>query len=429
MQRLMPKIMLKFEDVVAAYGERNVLQGFSATICQGEFVGLIGPNGTGKSTLLKCLSGLLPLKSGEIVLEAKNNRDYSQRERAQMVAVVPQSFDIDYDFTVEDIVLMGRNPYLSYKVKESQNDYDIVTEAMRMTKTLSFRKRYYKNLSGGEKQRVIIARAIAQDTDIVFLDEPTSALDIHHQIEVMELIRDLNLKKSVTVVAVLHDINLASRYCNRLILMKDGQVVTDGTPKDVITEDNLKKVYEMKMFVQENKLFGKPEIIPLRVIKETEDYRSLRIHVICGGNKASQILEELDALGHQVTAGVVNQGSDDWTICDVLGIPMVEESPFTSISEEKQKENLAMMADCDFILISDLPFGHGNINNLLGLENLRGEIYYHQNCSNNDFTEGKLTRCLEQIRAKKMLTEIDDHQEFLEIVKNRSLIEKESRSI
>lgn len=423
MQRLMPKIMLKFEDVVAAYGERNVLQGFSATICQGEFVGLIGPNGTGKSTLLKCLSGLLPLKSGEIVLEAKNNRDYSHRERAQMVAVVPQSFDIDYDFTVEDIVLMGRNPYLSYKVKESQQDYDIVTEAMRMTKTLAFRKRYYKNLSGGEKQRVIIARAIAQDPDIIFLDEPTSALDIHHQIEVMELIRDLNLKKSMTVVAVLHDINLASRYCNRLILMKDGQVVTDGTPQEVITEDNLKKVYEMKMFVQENKLFGKPEIIPLRVIKETDAYRSLRIHVICGGNKASQILEQLDALGHRVTAGVVNQGSDDWTICDVLGIPMVEESPFTSISAEKQKENLAMMADCDFILISDLPFGHGNINNLLGLENLPGEIYYHKNCANNDFTEGQLTRCLEQIRTQKTLMEIGDHQEFLEIVKKRSLRE------
>ena len=423
MQRLMPKIMLNFKDVVAAYGETNVLQGFNATICQGEFVGLIGPNGTGKSTLLKCLTGLLPLKSGEIMLEEKNNADYSQRERAQLVAVVPQSFDIDYDFTVEDIVLMGRNPYLSYRVKESRKDYDMVTEAMRVTKTLSFRKRYYNNLSGGEKQRVIIARAIAQDPDIIFLDEPTSALDIHHQIEVMELIRNLNLKKSMTVVAVLHDINLASRYCNRLILMKNGQVVVDGTPKEVITEDNLKKVYDMKMFIQENKLFEKPEVIPLRVIKETETYHSLRIHVICGGNKASQVLEELEAMGHHVTAGVVNQGSDDWTICDVLGIPMVEESPFTSISLEKQEENLALMADCDFILISDLPFGHGNINNLTGLENLNGSIYFHKNCRNNDFTEGKLSKRLSDIKSKKQLVEIDDHQEFLEIIKKLTLIE------
>jgi iron complex transport system ATP-binding protein len=199
MERLMPRIMLDFKDVVSGYGEKDILQGFSATICQGEFVGLIGPNGTGKSTLLKCLSGLLPIKSGVITLEEKNNTNYTQRERAQMIAVVPQSFDIDYDFTVEDIVLMGRNPYLSYRTRETQNDYNIVTEAMRATKTLNFRKRFYNNLSGGEKQRVIIARAIAQEPDIILLDEPTSALDIHHQIEVMELIRNLNLKKSMTV--------------------------------------------------------------------------------------------------------------------------------------------------------------------------------------------------------------------------------------
>lgn len=424
MERLMPRIMLDFKDIVSGYGENDVLQGFSATICQGEFVGLIGPNGTGKSTLLKCLSGLLPVKSGVIILEEKNNTSYTQRERAQMVAVVPQSFDIDYDFTVEDIVLMGRNPYLSYRSKESKKDYDIVTEAMRATKTLGFRKRLYNNLSGGEKQRVIIARAIAQEPDIILLDEPTSALDIHHQIEVMELIRNLNLEKSMTVVAVLHDINLAARYCNRLILMNDGKVIVDGTPKEVITEANLKKVYEMKMFIKENKLFGKPEIIPLRVIKESEDYRSLRIHVICGGNRAAQVLEELDAMGHRLSAGVVNQGSDDWTICDVLGIPMVVETPFNTISIEKQQENLAMMQECDFVLVSDLPFGYGNINNLMGLEDINGEIYFHQNCLNNDFTEGLLQKRLTEIKAHKAVNEINDHQEFVEKIKSLSLVKK-----
>lgn len=424
MQRLMPRIMLNFKDVVAAYGDTEILRGFNAVICQGEFVGLIGPNGAGKSTLLKCLSGLLPLKSGEIILEEKNNTTYSQRERAQMVAVVPQSFDIDYDFSVEDIVLMGRNPYLSFKVKESRYDYDVVTEAMHATKTLQFRKRLFNTLSGGEKQRVIIARAIAQEPDIILLDEPTSALDIHHQIEIMELIRNLNQKKSMTVVAVLHDINLASRYCNRLILMKNGRVVVDGTPDQVITEENLKKVYDMKMFIQENKLFGKPEIIPLRVIKEAEFYHSLRVHVICGGNNASQILEELEAMGHRVTAGVVNQGSDDWTACDALGIPMIEASPFTAISMENQVKNLELMKACDVILISDLPFGHGNVNNLKGLENLTGDIYFHTNCLKNDFTEGALAQCLATIKAKKALVEISSHQEFLEIIKASTHIEE-----
>jgi len=424
MERLMPRIMLNFKDVVAGYGDADILSGFNAVVCQGEFVGLIGPNGAGKSTLLKCLSGLLPLKAGEIILEEKNNTSYSQRERAQMVAVVPQSFDIDYDFSVEDIVLMGRNPYLSFKVKESQYDYDVVTEAMHATKTLQFRKRLFNTLSGGEKQRVIIARAIAQEPDIILLDEPTSALDIHHQIEIMELIRNLNLKKSMTVVAVLHDINLASRYCNRLVLMKNGRVIVDGTPEQVITEENLKKVYDMKMFIQENKLFGKPEIIPLRVIKEAEFYHSLRVHVICGGNNASQILEELDAMGHRVTAGVVNQGSDDWTVCDALGIPMIEASPFTAISVEDQAQNLEAMKDCDAILISDLPFGHGNVNNLKGLENLNGTIYFHTNCLNNDFTEGTLTQCIAAIKAQKALVEINSHQEFLEIIRALTRIDE-----
>ena len=131
MERLMPRIMLDFKDVVSGYGEKDILQGFNATVCQGEFVGLIGPNGTGKSTLLKCLSGLLPVKSGVITLEAKDNTSYTQRERAQMIAVVPQSFDIDYDFTVEDIVLMGRNPYLSYRTKESQN-FMTLSQALEM---------------------------------------------------------------------------------------------------------------------------------------------------------------------------------------------------------------------------------------------------------------------------------------------------------
>jgi|LGVF01.2.fsa_nt_gb iron complex transport system ATP-binding protein len=422
MERLMPKIMLDFKDVVAGYTDKNILCGFNATICQGEFIGLIGPNGTGKSTLLKCLSGLLEIKSGEIQLDGVNNITYSHRERAQKVAVVPQSFDIDYDFTVEDIVLMGRNPYLSYKSKESKNDYRIVMEAMEGTKTLQFKKRLYNTLSGGEKQRVIIARAIAQEPEIILLDEPTSALDIHHQIEIMELIRDLNLKKSMTVIAVLHDINLAARYCNRLILMNNGEVIVDGTPSQVINEENLKKVYDMKMLIQENKLFGKPEIIPLRVIKSHEMYRKIRVHVICGGNNALQVLEGLEAMGHNVSAGVINQGSDDWMICEALKIHMIEENPFTNISLDKQKENLRMMSECDIVYISDLPFGLGNINNLVGIESLKCKIYLNNNWVNNDFTKGLLETCVNKIKNKRELIEINDDHEFLKAVKKWTMI-------
>ena len=380
MKRLMPKIVLNFKEIVASYGDDKILKGFNATICQGEFVGLIGPNGAGKSTLLKCLSGLLPIESGEITLEGKNNKAYSYKERARIVAVVPQSFDIDYDFTVEDIVLMGRNPYLSIRVRESQDDYDQVDKAMALTKTLAFRKRLFSCLSGGEKQRVIIARAIAQEPDIILLDEPTSALDIHHQIEVMELIRDLNLRESMTVLAVLHDINLASRYCNRLILMKEGRVVVDDEPSRVVTEENLKEVYPMKMFIHENKLFNKPEIIPLRIMEEAKRFKKKHIHVIGGGDGASYLLESLQAMGHRVSIGVINEGSGDWLTALKLGIKMVVEQPFTGISRKKEEENLVIMTEADIILVSNLAFGRGNIKNLKSLDGLDGVIYFNKNC-------------------------------------------------
>ncbi|MEG0378901.1 MAG: ABC transporter ATP-binding protein, partial [Eubacterium sp.] len=277
----------------------------------------------------------------------------------------------------------------------------------------------FNELSGGEKQRVIIARAIAQEPDIILLDEPTSALDVHHQIEVMELIQELNEKNEMTVVAVLHDLNLAARFCKRLIMIKGGQVVADGRPKDVIVEGNLKLLYNMKMFIRENTLFDKPEVIPVRVLNPKKTQRPLHIHVICGGSGASKIIEELDDMGHRVTAGVINEGSDDWLICKSLNLEIVEEKPFTGVSMDKQKENLKMMADADIVLIADVPFGQGNINNLVGLDTLDADIFLHTNCLNNNFTGKHLSELLDLIKKKKTLIEIGDHDEFIELLNGR----------
>ena len=253
---------------------------------------------------------------------------------------------------------------------------------------------------------MIIARAIAQEPDIILLDEPTSALDVHHQIEVMELIDQLNKNDHMTVVAVLHDINLASRYCGRLIMIQGGRVVADGPPADVVIERNLKQLYNMKMLVRENAVFEKPEIVPIRVLEGEEARNPLHIHVICGGSGASKVIEELDDMGHRVTAGVINEGSDDWLVCKSLNLDIVGERPFTTISMEKQQENLKLMQDADIVLIADVPFGLGNVNNLEGLETLDAEIYLHANCLN-------------KIREKKTVVEIGDHDEFLEILQQR----------
>lgn len=393
--------MLSFSHAAVGYGEKLVLKDVTFQIQKGEYVALIGSNGTGKSTLIKCVSGLLPLEDGEIEICGKNLRSLKARERARMVAVVPQSYYVDYDFTVEDIVMMGRNPYIDFRHRESKEDREIAERAMKLTKTDVFRNRYYNELSGGERQRVILARAITQQPQIILLDEPTSALDLHHQIEVMELIRELNEKEQITVMAVLHDINLASRFCSRIVMLKDGVVSADGTPQEIINRKSMEELYDMKILIKDNPLLQKPEIVPVRVMNEPQTDKPLRIHVICGEKGAVQLLEQLDNMGHHVSAGVLNQGSDDNEICEYLGIPRVTIPAFQPVGTEDQKKNLDMMADADVVIVADIPFGTANIHNLDGLEGIKAKLYIHKHVKENDFTGGLLEKRIREIESKK----------------------------
>lgn len=412
----MTKEILNLHHVAAGYGDQKILKDINLSVIEGEFIGLIGSNGTGKSTLIKCISGLLPLSGGNITICGKENTSLKHKDRARLVAVVPQSYHVEYDFTVEDIVMMGRNPYLGFRRKESEEDQKIVQKAMEVTNTERFRGRFYNELSGGERQRVILARAIAQKPKIILLDEPTSALDVHHQMEVMELISRLNSEEQVTVLAVLHDINMASRFCQRMVLLQDGVVTADGTPSEVINRNNMESLYQMKLMIRESPLFLKPEIIPIRVTQKEQIPERLHIHVICGANGAVRLLEELDARGYRVTAGVLNQGSEDLETCHQLGLECVESAPFTPITEEKQQENLELMKTARIILVADVPFGKSNIKNLQGLEHTTGKIYFHKNALSNDYTGGILVSMLEKLSETKKLTYIGDHDEFLHIL-------------
>lgn len=409
----MKEEMLSLEDVSAGYGEKDVLSGIRASVRRGEFAALIGSNGAGKSTLLKCISGLMQPRSGKIIICGRDNAALKPKERARLVAVVPQSYSVEYDFTVEDVVAMGRYPYQSFGKRESQEDADAVRNAMEATNTLAFRKRLYNELSGGEKQRVILARALAQQPEILLLDEPTSALDIHHQTEVMELITELNRREGLTVLAVLHDVNMASRYCCRMILLRDGKIAADGEPSAVITKKNMEALYRMKLLIRENPLFHKPEIVPIRVLREEPAGRPVRIHVICGSDGAVKLIEELEDRGFELTAGVVNVGSGDCEICRYLQIPHVEIPPFTPVTAKAQAKNLEMMRDAEVILISDMPFGENNLMNLDGLEKMKGKIFFHKNALSGDYTGGRLIERLQKLGEKKKVVYFGDHDEFL----------------
>lgn len=400
----MSRTMLNIENAASGYGQHRVLKDVSFTVEEGDFIALIGSNGTGKSTLIKTIAGLIPLDGGKIEICGKDQARLKTKERARMVAVVPQSYYVDYDFLVEDIVMMGRNPYGSFRKRNYKEDEEIVEKAMAMTNTDVFRGKSYNQLSGGERQRVIIARAIAQQPDIILMDEPTSALDTHYATEVMELITKLNREQNVTIMAVLHDINMAARYCKRMVMLREGYVYADGTPEEIVNHKYMTELYQMQLMIRHNALFNKPEMIPIRVLDPVKTDKPKHIHVICGGNTASMLLEDMASQGHKVTAGVVSPLSDDGSMCRNLGIETIEMPPFGEVTEELQVQNLALAREADLIIVADMPFGKGNIRVLDGLENLKGDIQINEALDpiGQDYTgEGLLEKRINIIKAKK----------------------------
>ena len=260
---------IEAQDVCFSYGRNAVLQGATFAIERGEFVGILGPNGSGKTTILKLVSGVLRAESGLIKLKDRNIRDYSPREIARHVAVVPQDTAIAFPFSALEIVLMGRSPYLPAFAFDRQADLDIAHEVMRETDTAHLAGRRIHELSGGERQRVIVARALAQQPEILLLDEPVTFLDIRHQIAIHEVLRELN-SRGLTVVMISHDLNLASQYCSRLILLSNGRVHATGEPKEIISSETVREVYEADVMVHHRPDNGLPYVLPLSPDKEAE---------------------------------------------------------------------------------------------------------------------------------------------------------------
>ncbi|MHC1721031.1 MAG: ABC transporter ATP-binding protein [Clostridiaceae bacterium] len=406
--------IINIEKLTVDYGNKTILDGIDISVNEGEFVGIIGPNGSGKSTLIKAMTDLIDIKGGKIIIKGRDSRTLSKRERAKLIAVVPQEFSVDFEFSVFDIVMMGRNPHMYGRKGDEKADLDIVQEAMRMTNTWQLKDRLFNEISGGEKQRVIIARAIAQQTKIILLDEPTSHLDMHHQLEILELARMLRDKKNLTIIAVLHDINMAARFSDRLILINDRKIMAEGTPDEVIDEKYLGKVYSMEMIVRENKVLSVKEVIPLRVMKEKFSGNKLKLHVICGGGSGEQILERINSLGFEVTCGVLNRGDSDWEMCRMLGIKCIEVPPFSYITEKAMLENRKLIESADLVLATDVPYGKENLRNLEILLDTGKRIYMKKRHAQFDFTNGLAIGMLEKLEKKNTFQYIENYEEFMD---------------
>lgn len=229
------------DDVTTHINKIPVARNISLEVHEGEFIGIIGPNGSGKSTILKSMYRALPYQSGIIYIDNKDFASLSAKESAKQMAVVSQEGSASFDFTVEEMVFMGRAPHKKWFDADSTDDKEIVKNALEQVGLFDKKTRGFSTLSGGEKQRVLIARAISQQANILILDEPTNHLDIHHQLQVMDLAKSLNL----TVIAALHDLNIAATYCDRIYVVHDGVIVRSGTAMDVLTEEMLRAIFNV----------------------------------------------------------------------------------------------------------------------------------------------------------------------------------------
>ena len=254
--------MLEIRNLNFSYGKNSVLKKINFSATAGEFISIIGPNGAGKSTLVKMMDGILNTGKSEILLEGKSITDYSRRELARKIAYLPQDSKFTFAYTVREVVMMGRFPYLKGMLAYTADDLHIAREMMTLMEIDQFAERSFNELSGGEKQRVLIASALAQQPKIILLDEPTSALDLHHQIAIYHILKKLQREQNLTIVVVTHDINLAAQYCERITLMGNGTIIRDGSPKNVLQFNLLQETFGVKVYIDINPFTDSLYILP-----------------------------------------------------------------------------------------------------------------------------------------------------------------------
>ncbi|CEI73323.1 MULTISPECIES: ABC transporter ATP-binding protein [Romboutsia] len=259
--------MISASNLKVGYEDKVIIENLNLEINKGEVVSIIGPNGCGKSTLLKSLSRMIKPLSGEVFLEGKRIKDLKGKLIAQKVCLLSQHNNAPMDLTVEELVYFGRIPHKKWFETKTNNDKEIVDWAIENTGLSKYKNTPIGALSGGERQRAYIAQALCQKPDILLLDEPTTYLDISYQLELMELVREINEKFKITIVMVLHELNQASKYSDRLIIMKDGQIISDGRPNDVVNKDVIKKVYKIECDIDNDPQSNKPRIHPIKTIK------------------------------------------------------------------------------------------------------------------------------------------------------------------
>jgi iron complex transport system ATP-binding protein len=329
---------------------------------RGEFVGVIGPNGAGKSTLLRSLAGMLEPSSGAAWLQGRPVSTVAPRARARAIAHLAQDPPDAFPFPVMDVVLMARYPYLARFVREGPADVEKARRAIEYVGLSGFEGRLFTELSGGERQLVLFARVLAQETDLLLLDEPTANLDIRHQDQFFSMAWELT-REGKAVVASVHNLNVASQYCSRLVLLDRGRVVADGTPREVLRPAILDPVYGARTAVTASTATGSltVSVVPRLRRKGADGHR---IHLIGGAGSAVNLTRELARLGCRLSGGITHEYDADEALWLALGIPRLTVGAFSRIGGSDVEAAAPLVSEAEAVILTSFPVGPGNLENL-----------------------------------------------------------------
>ena len=411
-------VILEINNLTTGYKEKPVLKDINLSMSSNDFVGIIGPNGSGKSTLIRAITQIIDPWKGDIKLKNESINILSRNEIGKTAAVVPQDTFISFPYSAWEIVLMGRTPYLGRFENPGKEDKKIAENAMKATSTYQFRERKVKELSGGELQRVIVARALTQQPDILLLDEATSHLDIGHKIQMMDLIKDKNKKEKLGVLSIHHNLNLAARYCDEIILLDEGEIHASGRPEEVLTKPHLRAVYGVEAEVHENPKDGSLYVTPIEKKFEKEQ-NGKKIHIVCGGGSIGNIFKNLVEEGYEISAGVLNVMDSDLEKAEFLDINVITEAPFSSISEKKYKENIKHIKESDIVIGTSFPVGNGNIKNLQAIRKAAEEgkqviLIEKQDIESRDYTDGRGVKMYNEIKNNQNTNVIKSEKDILQ---------------
>ncbi|ACV12656.1 ABC transporter related [Halorhabdus utahensis DSM 12940] len=326
---------IELDDVSVSLGEVDALRDVSLSVDAGEFLGLVGPNGAGKTTLLRTVNGVITPDSGAVRLDGTAVTELGPRGVSRHVATVPQDTSVSFAFSVEDVVRMGRTPYRARTdLTGDEADREAIERALERTEMADLRDRPITAVSGGERQRAFVARALAQDTPALVLDEPTASLDINHQVGVLELVGEL-IADGRGAVAAIHDLDLAARYCDRLALLADGELQAVGDPETVLSDEHLRPAFDTRTAVTPDAVTGTPSVT---AIAEPRRDRNAHVHVLGSGATAARALTKLWQAGFEVTAGPMPSGDTALSVAAELDIEAITAPPLSGPSESALRE-------------------------------------------------------------------------------------------